>query len=137
VFVTSPLAEVSLLCGGCHESLSNRVFQLARSRPELGLAACEPRTSTRSRYRSLSARSPQLFFFLENGYRVIADDRRGQGRSIQTDGGNEMDTYAADVAALTEKLDLKGGGLPMTVRMTASASMPACRSMQPTCSDRP
>lgn len=50
----------------------------------------------------------QLFFFLEKGYRVIAHDRRGHGRSSQTDGGNDMDTYAADVAALVEGLDLKG-----------------------------
>jgi non-heme chloroperoxidase len=50
----------------------------------------------------------QLFFFLEKGFRVIAHDRRGHGRSTQTDEGNEMDTYAADVAALTESLELKG-----------------------------
>jgi non-heme chloroperoxidase len=50
----------------------------------------------------------QLFFFLDKGYRVIAHDRRGHGRSTQTDDGNEMDTYAADVAALTDKLNLKG-----------------------------
>jgi len=50
----------------------------------------------------------QMMFFLGQGYRVIAHDRRGHGRSTQTDGGNEMDTYAADVAALTDKLDLKG-----------------------------
>lgn len=50
----------------------------------------------------------QLFFFLDKGYRVIAHDRRGHGRSSQTDDGNDMDTYAADVAALAEKLDLKG-----------------------------
>ena len=49
----------------------------------------------------------QLMFFLEAGYRVIAHDRRGHGRSTQTDHGNEMDTYAADVAELTAKLDLK------------------------------
>ena len=49
----------------------------------------------------------QLFFFLDKGYRVIAHDRRGHGRSTQTDDGNDMDTYAADVAALVEKLDLK------------------------------
>lgn len=49
----------------------------------------------------------QLFFFLEQGFRVIAHDRRGHGRSTQTDTGNEMDTYAADVAALTAFLDLK------------------------------
>ncbi|MET0337495.1 MAG: alpha/beta hydrolase [Caulobacter sp.] len=49
----------------------------------------------------------QMLFFLGKGYRVIAHDRRGHGRSTQTDTGNEMDTYAADVAALAEHLDLK------------------------------
>jgi non-heme chloroperoxidase len=49
----------------------------------------------------------QMLFFLQKGYRVIAHDRRGHGRSTQTDSGNEMDTYAADVAALAEHLDLK------------------------------
>jgi non-heme chloroperoxidase len=48
----------------------------------------------------------QMLFFLEHGYRVIAHDRRGHGRSTQTDTGNEMDTYADDVAALTAALDL-------------------------------
>ncbi|ALC11590.1 alpha/beta fold hydrolase [Sphingopyxis sp. 113P3] len=50
----------------------------------------------------------QLLFFLSQGYRVIAHDRRGHGRSTQTDTGNDMDTYAADVAALVAALDLKG-----------------------------
>ena len=50
----------------------------------------------------------QMLFFLGEGYRVIAHDRRGHGRSDQTDTGNEMDTYAADVAALADALDLKG-----------------------------
>ena len=49
----------------------------------------------------------QMLYFLEQGFRVIAHDRRGHGRSSQTDTGNEMDTYAADVAALTTHLDLK------------------------------
>ncbi|RRH95627.1 alpha/beta hydrolase [Mesorhizobium tamadayense] len=49
----------------------------------------------------------QMLFFLSKGYRVIAHDRRGHGRSSQTDTGNEMDTYAADVAALVAHLDLK------------------------------
>jgi non-heme chloroperoxidase len=49
----------------------------------------------------------QMMFFLSQGYRVIAHDRRGHGRSTQTDTGNEMDTYAADVAALVSALDLK------------------------------
>jgi len=46
-------------------------------------------------------------FFLGKGFRVIAHDRRGHGRSTQTDTGNEMDTYAADVIELTDHLDLK------------------------------
>ena len=50
----------------------------------------------------------QMLFFLGEGFRVIAHDRRGHGRSDQTDTGNDMDTYAADVAALTRALDLKG-----------------------------
>jgi non-heme chloroperoxidase len=49
----------------------------------------------------------QLMFFLNQGYRVVAHDRRGHGRSAQTDGGNEMDTYASDVKDLVEALDLK------------------------------
>src|SRR5205814_2038951 len=49
----------------------------------------------------------QMLFFGQHGYRVIAHDRRGHGRSTQTWDGNEMDTYADDLAALTEKLDLK------------------------------
>ncbi len=49
----------------------------------------------------------QMLFFLNEGYRVIAHDRRGHGRSTQTATGNEMDTYAADVAELAEHLDLR------------------------------
>jgi non-heme chloroperoxidase len=49
----------------------------------------------------------QLMFFLAKGFRVIAHDRRGHGRSSQTFEGNEMDTYAADVGALTTHLKLK------------------------------
>lgn len=49
----------------------------------------------------------QMMFFLGEGFRVIAHDRRGHGRSSQTDGGNDMDTYASDVAQLVEHLDLK------------------------------
>ena len=50
----------------------------------------------------------QMLYFLGQGFRVIAHDRRGHGRSSQTETGNEMDTYAADVAALTTHLELKG-----------------------------
>ncbi|MDR3428769.1 alpha/beta hydrolase [Silvimonas sp.] len=49
----------------------------------------------------------QMLFFLAKGYRVIAHDRRGHGRSTQTATGNEMDTYAADMATLAQHLDLK------------------------------
>lgn len=50
----------------------------------------------------------QMMFFLGHGYRVIAHDRRGHGRSTQTWTGNNMDTYAADVVELADHLDLKG-----------------------------
>lgn len=49
----------------------------------------------------------QMFFFLEKGYRVIAHDRRGHGRSTQTADGNDMDTYVSDVAQLMEALDIR------------------------------
>jgi non-heme chloroperoxidase len=49
----------------------------------------------------------QMMFFLGRGYRVIAHDRRGHGRSTQTAVGHDMDTYAADVAAVVQALDLK------------------------------
>jgi non-heme chloroperoxidase len=49
----------------------------------------------------------QMMFFLSKGFRVIAHDRRGHGRSTQTAIGHDMDTYAADVAELTQALDLR------------------------------
>jgi len=49
----------------------------------------------------------QMYFFLEQGYRVIAHDRRGHGRSTQTIVGHDMDTYASDVAELVNALGLK------------------------------
>ena len=45
----------------------------------------------------------QMLFFLAQGFRVIAHDRRGHGRSSQTEAGNDMDTYVADVAQLDRK----------------------------------
>ncbi|HLZ83254.1 MAG TPA: alpha/beta hydrolase [Caulobacteraceae bacterium] len=50
----------------------------------------------------------QMLFFLTQGYRVIAHDRRGHGRSSQTASGNDMNTYASDVAALADHLNLQG-----------------------------
>jgi non-heme chloroperoxidase len=49
----------------------------------------------------------QMLFFLKRGFRVIAHDRRGHGRSTQTAQGHDMDHYADDLAALTAHLDLK------------------------------
>ena len=48
----------------------------------------------------------QLMFFLLHGYRVVAHDRRGHGRSTQTSDGHDMDHYADDLAAVTEHLDI-------------------------------
>ena len=49
----------------------------------------------------------QMLFFLNHGYRVIAHDRRGHGRSTQTGDGHDMDHYADDLAAVTAHLDLE------------------------------
>ncbi|NKL96193.1 alpha/beta fold hydrolase [Rhizobium leguminosarum] len=49
----------------------------------------------------------QMLFFLEKGYRVVAHDRRGHGRSTQVGDGHDMDHYAADAAAVVEHLDLR------------------------------
>ena len=56
---------------------------------------------------SADAWEDQMIFLASHGYRCIAHDRRGHGRSSQPWNGNEMDTYADDLAALVEKLDLK------------------------------
>lgn len=49
----------------------------------------------------------QMLFFLANGYRVVAHDRRGHGRSSQVDSGHDMDHYASDASAVVEHLDLR------------------------------
>ncbi len=49
----------------------------------------------------------QMLFFLHKGFRVVAHDRRGHGRSSQGDGGHDMDHYAADASAVFEHLDLR------------------------------
>jgi non-heme chloroperoxidase len=56
---------------------------------------------------SADAWENQMVFLASEGYRCVAHDRRGHGRSSQPSGGNEMDTYADDLAALIEELDLK------------------------------
>lgn len=50
---------------------------------------------------------PQMLFFLTHGFRVVAHDRRGHGRSAQVDTGHDMDHYAADASAVAEHLDLR------------------------------
>jgi non-heme chloroperoxidase len=60
---------------------------------------------------SADAWDAQMLFLGQNGYRVIAHDRRGHGRSSQPWTGNEMDTYADDLATLIETLDLKDATL--------------------------
>ena len=56
---------------------------------------------------SADAFEDQMFFLASRGYRCIAHDRRGHGRSSQPWNGNDMDTYADDLAELVQKLDLK------------------------------
>jgi len=76
----------------------------------------------------------QMLFFLQNGYRVIAHDRRGHGRSVQVSDGHDMDHYAADAFAVVEHLGLKnavhighstGGG--EVARYVAKHGQPAGR----------
>ena len=55
---------------------------------------------------SADAWDPQMLFLVNHGYRVIAHDRRGHGRSGQASGGNDMDTYADDLAAVLDALDV-------------------------------
>ena len=56
---------------------------------------------------SSDAWDSQMLFLVQNGFRVVAHDRRGHGRSSQTSSGNDMDGYADDLAAVIEALDLK------------------------------
>jgi non-heme chloroperoxidase len=55
--------------------------------------------------------NPQMMFLMQHGYRVIAHDRRGHGRSSQPDGGHEMDTYSDDLATVLDALDVKAAML--------------------------
>lgn len=76
----------------------------------------------------------QMMFFLQNGFRVVAPDRRGHGRSAQVSEGHDMDHYAADMAAVAEALDLRnavhighstGGGV--VARYVAKFGQPSNR----------
>src|SRR5678815_5946299 len=57
---------------------------------------------------SADAWDGQMLFLVQKGFRVVAHDRRGHGRSSQASSGNDMDGYADDLASLVEALDLKG-----------------------------
>ena len=71
---------------------------------------------------SADAWDAQMVFFGERGYRVIAHDRRGHGRSSQTWDGNDMDTYADDLAELIESLDLEATSSLSAIRPAAARS---------------
>ncbi|WP_197732984.1 alpha/beta fold hydrolase [Paraburkholderia pallida] len=60
---------------------------------------------------SADAWDPQMIYLVNQGYRVIAHDRRGHGRSGQPSGGNDMDTYADDLAAVLDALDVRNAML--------------------------
>jgi non-heme chloroperoxidase len=60
---------------------------------------------------SSDAWDSQMLFLMHNGFRVVAHDRRGHGRSSQVSSGNDMDGYADDLAAVIEALDLKDASL--------------------------
>jgi non-heme chloroperoxidase len=72
-----------------------------------GIAGAQPIVFSHGWPLTADAFEDQMIFLADRGYRCIAHDRRGHGRSSQPWGGNEMDTYADDLNALVEKLDLK------------------------------
>ena len=85
----------------------------------------------------------QMLFLVHNGFRVVAHDRRGHGRSSQASSGNDMDGYADDLAAVIEALDLKDAGTSWatqpavarssgTSRVTGRSGSPK-RSSSPPC----
>jgi non-heme chloroperoxidase len=104
------------------ESTASREFQ-NYTKGEHSMATITTKDGTRIFYKDWGKGQPIVFshgwplssddwdarmlFFGQHGYRVIAHDRRGHGRSTQTWDGNDMDTYADDLAQLTEKLDLR------------------------------
>ena len=83
---------------------------------------------------SADAWDAQMLFLGQQGYRVIAHDRRGHGRSSQPWNGNDMDTYADDLAALTQALDLQRAVQSVTRRAAArsrATSVATARSAWP------
>jgi non-heme chloroperoxidase len=77
----------------------------------------------------------QMMFFLNHGYRVIAPDRRGHGRSSQPGDGHDMDHYADDLAALTAHLNLKNA-IHVATRPAAVRSHVTSRAMAKVASPR-
>ena len=75
----------------------------------------------------------QMLFFLNHGYRVIAHDRRGHGRSTQTGGGHDMDHYADDLAAVTKHLDLKNvihvGQGPLSAKLLKNSTFKSYKDL--------
>jgi non-heme chloroperoxidase len=72
----------------------------------------------------------QMLYFGQRGYRVIAADRRGHGRSAQTWDGNDMDTYADELAVLTEKTQSMWA-TPLVVAKLPATSAGMARSVSP------
>ncbi len=81
---------------------------------------------------SADAFEDQMFFLASNGYRCIAHDRRGHGHSGQPWNGNDMDTYADDLAELAEALDLKDAihvGHPAVARWCVTSDVTALAAL--------
>ena len=91
----------------CHTSPSEKKTErTSTSITKTGAKGSPSSSATAGRCRA-DDWDPQMLFFLSKGYRVIATDRRGHGRSTQTGGGHDMDHYADDLKAVTDHLNLK------------------------------
>jgi non-heme chloroperoxidase len=115
--------SIAILFIAINKLMETEMNQTSRSKPASGSGTITTKDGTEIYYKDWGTGQPivfhhgwplssddwdaQMLFFLAQGYRVIAHDRRGHGRSTQTDIGNEMDTYAADVAELAAHLDLR------------------------------
>jgi len=75
---------------------------------------------------SLDDWDTQMLFFLANGYRVVAHDRRGHGRSAQVATGHDIDHYASDASAVVEHLDLRN-----TIHIGHSTGGALCGGVRP------
>src|SRR5262249_16682273 len=116
------IRTICTLSGNLHASISGPANRLGRGKED-SMSFITTKDGTHIYYKDWGKGQPivfhhgwplsaddwdaQMLFFLSQGYRCIGHDRRGHGRSTQTVTGNEMDTYAADVAELVAHLDLK------------------------------